>query len=123
MKLESLGGLRPAVPHDDPGSRGDAQLLELAELRSAASSSAALTPARNPLLDIKATVRVCVGEASMAVGELLGAQLDQVLPLNRQVDDLVDILLEGRVVARGRLVAVGDYFGVQLVELPLNKSA
>jgi len=32
----------------------------------------------------------------------------------------VDLLLEGSVVARGELVAVGDHFGIRVIELPLD---
>ena len=39
------------------------------------------------------------------------------LKLDRPVDDPVDVMLDGHLVARGRLVAVGDEFGVQLTEL------
>jgi flagellar motor switch protein FliN/FliY len=71
------------------------------------------------LLDVKARLQVCVGEAVMTVGELTRAQVGQVVALDREVDAPVDLLLEGRVVARGQLVAVGEHFGIRLTELPL----
>lgn len=120
MTLESITGLRTTAPSaPEAPETQNAQLLQLSELKPGTAASAALTTSRSPLLDVKAKLRVCVGEAELTVGELLGAKVDQILPLDRQVDDVVDVLLEGRVVARGRLVAVGDYFGVQLTELPL----
>jgi flagellar motor switch protein FliN/FliY len=36
------------------------------------------------------------------------------------VDQPVDVLLEGQVVARGVLVAVDDHFGIRITELPLS---
>ncbi len=74
---------------------------------------------QNPLHQVKATLTVCVGQAEVTVGELLGAKEHQVLRLDRTVDRPVDILLEGQTIARGTLVAVGDYFGVRITELPL----
>jgi flagellar motor switch protein FliN/FliY len=59
-----------------------------------------------------------VGTVEMTVGELLGAKEHQVLRLDAAVDQPVDVLLEGQVVARGVLVAVDDRFGVRITELP-----
>jgi len=73
----------------------------------------------NPLHQVKATLTICVGHAEVTIGELLGAREQQVLQLDHGVDQPVDILLEGQVVARGLLVAVGDRFGVQITELPI----
>lgn len=72
----------------------------------------------NPLHHVKATLTVCVGTAEVRVGELLNAQEHQVIRLDRLVDGPVDILLEGAVIARGTLVAVGEHFGVRITELP-----
>nr|WP_255593332.1 FliM/FliN family flagellar motor switch protein [Acidovorax sp. sic0104] len=73
----------------------------------------------HPLQQVKATLQVCVGSASLTVGELLGAQEQQVLQLDRDIHQPVDLLLEGHVIARGQLVAVGDHFAVRITELPL----
>jgi flagellar motor switch protein FliN/FliY len=96
-----------------------AQWIDLPQARDPAPDSGPLAPARNPLLDVKANLQVCVGEAVMTVGELTQAQVGQVVALDRAVDAPVDLLLEGRIVARGQLVAVGEYFGIRLTELPL----
>ena len=73
----------------------------------------------HPLLAVKVRLSVCVGEAAMTVGQLLGARENEVLPLDRAVDQPVDLVLEGKVVARGTLVAVDDHFAVRITELPL----
>lgn len=72
----------------------------------------------NPLLGVKARLEVCVGQAELTVGELLAAKQGHVLRLDREVDQPVDIRLDGKVVARGLLVAVGDAFAVRMTELP-----
>jgi flagellar motor switch protein FliN len=74
----------------------------------------------NPLRHLRARVTVCVGVAEVTVGELLGAKEHQVLRLDRTVDQPVDVLLEGQVVARGTLVAVDDHFAVRITELPVS---
>lgn len=72
----------------------------------------------NPLHGVKAVVSVCVGHAELTVGELLNAKEQQVVRLDRLVDEPVDIVLQGQVIARGHLVAVGDQFGIRISELP-----
>lgn len=74
----------------------------------------------NPIHSVKATLSVRVGEVELTVGDLINAKTAQVFALNRRVDQPVDLLLEGSVVARGELVAVGDHFGIRVIELPLD---
>lgn len=101
-----------------------AQRIELSELPSTPpmASSPTLLQSLNPLHQVKATLQVCVGTATLTVGELMSAQEQQVLVLDRGVAQPVDLLLEGQVVARGQLVAVGDQFAVRITELPLPLS-
>jgi flagellar motor switch protein FliN len=99
------------------------QLLALPDANDPPASAAKLAAAQSPLLDVKAHLQVCVGGAVMTVGELTGAKVGQVVTLDRQVDGAIDLMLEGKVVARGQLVAVGDYFGIRLTELPMPLGA
>ena len=73
----------------------------------------------NPLHGVRVQLQVCVGHADLTVGQLLGAREHGVLALDRHIDEVVDLLLDGQVVARGELVAVDDHFGVRITELPL----
>lgn len=71
------------------------------------------------LRNVKVSVTVCVGSAELSLGELLGAKAQQVLRLDKAVEQPVDVLVEGQVVARGTLVAVDERFGVRITELPV----
>jgi len=104
------------------------QLLNLSDLDTAEKKHTATiiqsgNGSANPLHNIKTRLTICVGTAEVSVGELLGAREQQVLRLDQTIDQAVDILLEGQVVARGVLVAVDDYFGVRITELPLTLTA
>lgn len=96
-----------------------AQALELEEAHASGGEGAALLREPHPLHAVKVRLQVCVGEAEMRVGELLGAHAGEVLVLQRAVDHPIDLLLEGKVVARGQLVAIDGSFGVRITELPL----
>ena len=94
-----------ALPGLAPGVSDSAPLLE--------------TASSNPLHQIRTRLQVCIGDIHLTVGELMAAREHQVLVLDRQLAQPVDVMLEGRVVARGELVAVDDQFAVRITELPL----
>jgi flagellar motor switch protein FliN/FliY len=94
------------------------QLVELSELKPHPLPGAPLLGGNmNVLQGVKVRLRVLAGEATMTVGELMNLREDAVLKLNRPVDEPIDVLLDGHVIARGQLVAVGDEFGVLVTEL------
>ena len=105
--------------NDAAAAKLHAQPLAFEELPGGAASGAPLLESAHPLHGVKIKLRVCVGEAAMTLGELLGARQNDVLTLDRRVEQPVDLMLEGRVVARGQLVAVDGAFAVRITELPL----
>ena len=96
-----------------------AQPLELEERASGAADAPRVLREPHPLHALKVRLEVRVGEASMTVAQLLQARENEVLVLDRTVEQAVDLLLEGRVVARGQLVAVDGAFALRITELPL----
>jgi flagellar motor switch protein FliN/FliY len=100
-----------------PGLR--AQPVELQEAAAGPGEGPPLLRDPHPLHAVKVTLHVRVGQSAMTVGALLGARANEVLLLDRGVDDPVDLLLEDRVIARGQLVAVDGSFAVRITELPL----
>lgn len=97
-----------------------AQHVELEEARQPAEPGPSLVSEVHPLHSVKVRLQVRVGQADMSVGDLLAARENEVLVLDRTVNDPVDLTLDGKVVARGQLVAVADgTFGLRITELPL----
>lgn len=96
-----------------------AQPIELEESRAATPEGAPLLRDAHPLHAVKVRLQVRVGESVMTVGELLAARQNEVLLLDRAVDQPVDLIVEGSVVARGQLVAVDGSFAVRITELPV----
>lgn len=99
-----------------------ARSIELDEAEPAGEAAAALRPLVNPLHALRTRLHVCVGEAQMTVAQLLAAREGEVLVLDRGLDDAVDLVLEGKVVARGQLMAVDGSFALRITELPLRLS-
>lgn len=97
-----------------------AQAVELQEPDASTAPGAVLLRDAHPLHAVKVRLDVRVGEAILSIGELLAARENQVLVLDRTIEQPVDLVLEGRVVARGQLVAVDDgNFAVRITEVPL----
>jgi flagellar motor switch protein FliN/FliY len=113
VNRDTLGSLQPAPPV--------AQIIALGDVPSAGNENAGplLAEAANPLHNVQTQLQVCVGKATVTVGELLAARESQVLVLDRTVEQAVDLLLQGKVIARGQLVAVDGHFAVRITELPL----
>jgi flagellar motor switch protein FliN/FliY len=99
------------------------QVIELPELKPHPLPGGPVSTASAEVLQsLKVRVRVVAGEASLTVAELVALREDSLLRLDRHVDAPLDVVLEGRVVARGRLVAVGDEFGLQVTEVAQTHS-
>lgn len=58
-----------------------------------------------------------LGSASMTVEQLLALRSGSVLTLEAQLNDLVELHLNGALVGRGEIVAVDDRFGVRIVDI------
>lgn len=72
------------------------------------------------ILRIPVMVQVVLGSASMPVANLMKLGRGAVIPLDHRVGEPVDVVVNGRVVARGEVVVVEDdnsRFGVSLTEI------
>ena len=96
-----------------------AQALELEESPGSVAPGGELLRSAHPLHGVRVQLQVCVGEATMTLGELLSAREREVVVLERSLEQPVDLVLDGRVVARGELMAVDGSFAVRVTELPL----
>ncbi len=76
-----------------------------------------------PLMDITLRVSVVLGETRMTLGDLLKLGAGSVVELDRAAGDPIDILVNERLYARGELVAVGESFGVRIIDLIGNVKA
>ena len=96
------------------------QPLELSPLESRPAGASLLPQRLAPFGGVKAVVDVLAGRAATTVGELLAMKEGGVLALDRAVDAPFDVVLDGAVIARGQLVAVGEHFGVRITEVCLQ---
>ena len=69
------------------------------------------------LKDIDVAVSVELGTSSMRLRDICALGEGQVIMLDRLVDEPLDLLVNGKVVARGEVVAEGNRFGLRIIEL------
>ena len=69
------------------------------------------------LADIPLRLSVEVGSSSLKLSELLDLQEGSVVELDRQAHELLDIMVNGRLIAKGEVVTVNNRFGIRIVEV------
>ncbi|WP_372338752.1 flagellar motor switch protein FliN [Mangrovibrevibacter kandeliae] len=77
-------------------------------------------PDLNIIMDIPVTMQVVLGSAVMPVGELVKLGRGAVVKLDSKVGEPVDIVVNGRIVARGEIVVLereDSRFGITLTEI------
>lgn len=90
-----------------------------AEEKTAQKPEDAVLSGRNYqlLADIPLRLSVEVGSSSLKLSELLDLQEGSVVELDRQAHDLLDIMVNGRLIAKGEVVTVNNRFGIRIVEV------
>ena len=84
------------------------------------ATAAAPPPNLDAILSIPVAVQVVLGGATMPVAELMKLGRGAVIPLDQRVGQPVDVVVNGRVVARGEMVVLEDNsnrLGVSLTEI------
>jgi len=69
------------------------------------------------ILDVPLAVSVELGRVRMTVRELLALGAGSVIELAKAAGEPLDVLINGRPVARGEAVMVNEKFGVRLTEI------
>jgi flagellar motor switch protein FliN/FliY len=100
MALEPLTDAAvPAAPHGSPGLAG----LDI-------------------VLDVPVELAVEIGRTEMTIGETLDLGPGSIVVLNRMTGEPVDLLVNGRRIARGEVVAIDEQFGLRITTVvPTDK--
>jgi flagellar motor switch protein FliN/FliY len=80
----------------------------------------ALTGNLGLIMRIPVSVKIVLGSATMPVANLVKLGRGAIIPLDRKVGEPVDVVVNGRVVARGEVVIVDEAtsrFGISLTEV------
>jgi flagellar motor switch protein FliN len=82
-------------------------------------------PAPNPgqlnlqlVMDVELNVTLRFGQRQLSLREVLELTSGSVIELDRQVEEPVELLLEGKVIARGEAVVIDGNYGLRVTEVP-----
>jgi flagellar motor switch protein FliN/FliY len=105
--IEELRGvLKEEEKRTDPGPR--------------ASAAADTGASGSIIMNIPVDVQIVLGSAEMPVSELMALQKGSTVALNRRIGEPVDVMVNGRRIARGEITVLESdpsRFGIRLTEI------
>lgn len=69
------------------------------------------------LQDVDVRLSVELGRTNMKLKDVLGLAEDSVVALDRLVHEPLDVLVNGKLIARAEIVSEGGRFGMKIVEM------
>ena len=69
------------------------------------------------LAEVPLEVEIRLGQITVTLAELLQLQSGSILTLDRSLEEMVEVVAGGKVVAYGEIVAVGDQLGVRILQV------
>jgi flagellar motor switch protein FliN len=93
------------------------------QAKTAAQATMAPTPPQGPasnfdlLMNIELDVTLRFGERNILLKEILELGPGSLLELDREIQEPADLLLDGRLIARGEVVVVDGNFGLRVTEV------
>ena len=94
--LQTPGGV--LFPEADPVEQAPTENLEL-------------------VLDVELNATLRFGQRQLTLREILELTSGSVVELDRQVDEPVELVLDGRVIARGEAVIIDGNYGMRITEI------
>lgn len=69
------------------------------------------------IIDVPLQVTVVLGKSRKSIKEILDMGLGSVIVLDRLAGEMVDVLVNGKIFARGEVVVIDDNYGVRITEM------
>lgn len=106
------------IPMSDDGEEIPFQQVEAsAETNAKSGSSSDEGNGLELLLDIPLEISVELGRVRMLVKDVVDLGTGSIVEIEKAAGEPVDVLVNGRLVARGEVVVIEDNFGVRLTEI------
>ncbi|TGL90614.1 flagellar motor switch protein FliN [Leptospira congkakensis] len=115
------------------GGGGDDNGPSFADIAAALGPGATPSPARsgaksqgspgsntanlNLLLDVTLQLTIELGRTTMFIKDVLQLTEGTVVELDKNIGEELDILANGKLVGRGKLIILDDYYGVQITQI------
>jgi flagellar motor switch protein FliN len=90
---------------------------------SAPAAGAGETPELERLYDVPVELAVEIGRTHMTIRETLALGPGSIVTLNRLSGEPVDLLVNGKPIARGEVVVIDEEFGLRVTEVVAGETA
>jgi len=122
LALTGNGGLLVPLVGGDGAIQAAVGLAVAAQVESPAAPSPGggakdSRPAFDLLHDVEMEVTAELGRTRMSVRELLSLTPGAVIELDRAAGGPADLLVNGRLIARGEVVVIDENFGIRITEI------
>ncbi|NNJ27657.1 flagellar motor switch protein FliN [Alienimonas chondri] len=119
VEAEVRRGRRPvlAAGENPPDALGRTSPLELERFAEGGPLGDAGSSGLGTLDDVELDLRIELGRAEMSLEDVVGLRDGSVVTLDKLAGDPVDILVNGRLVARGEVLVLNDNFCVRVAEI------
>ena len=97
--------------------------IDFAPLQPVPSAPAGESGELERLNDVSVEVSVEIGRTRMTLGDALGRAPGSVIGLHRLAGEPVDLLVNGRVIARGEVVVLDEEFGLRVTDVAAHRPA
>lgn len=74
------------------------------------------------LADIPVRMSVEVGSTSLKLAEVMDLSEGSIVELDRQSDELLDIMVNGTLIAKGEVVTVNGRYGIRIVDIAATET-
>tara|TARA_R110002049_G_scaffold13509_2_gene58474 strand:+ start:118887 stop:119243 length:357 start_codon:yes stop_codon:yes gene_type:complete len=101
----------------DQGVNVEANQVDSPDEKILDAASIDSNPNLDVILNIPVQVSLELGKAKMDLRELLQLGQGSVVELERAIDEPLDVLVNGALVARGEVVVVDNKFGIRLTDI------
>jgi flagellar motor switch protein FliN len=100
-----------------------AALTETADVEGLAGKAGSADPVRDRVnldlvMDVELNVTLRFGQRLLTLREVLDLTSGSVIELDRQVEEPIELLLEGKVIARGEAVVIDGNYGLRVTDVP-----
>ncbi len=94
-----------------------AEEIEYAPLEGPAAPTGPREPDLHHLHDVPVELAVEIGRTRMTIGETLKLGPGAIVSLNRLAGEPVDLLVNGKPIARGEVVVIDEEFGLRITDI------
>ena len=115
QEAPKMGGFRPVTPEETKTADGTVRPVQFGALNSSTHYD---EPGNlNLLLDVPLEISVELGSTKMRIKEILELGIGSVIELDRLAGEMVDILVNGKLIAKGEVVVIDENFGVKITDI------